>query len=191
MKEKTKFWFQEIKFTLLHPLLLAVIVLVLLFHSYLNEARSTAPEHLPLNFKNVMVTREGIDHEYEPGKDIYPRYSYTGLPEDFAIKKSPDLSLRYEDIASVEIKKGFSSHVAVYTLTINLHKEAAERTRAFSEKYLKRKVAVEIGGKIIEIVTIIDIVSDQLVLTIGRTTLSELEREFRKVTDKIKCEETN
>jgi hypothetical protein len=90
----------------------------------------------------------------------------------------------------VEIKKGFSPHIEVYTLTINLNKEAAERMRVFSEKYLKKRVAVEIDGKIIEIVTIIGVAGDQFILTIGRTSLSEIEREFRKVTDKIRYKDT-
>jgi len=190
MQRKTEFWCLKNQLRLIHFKLLAMMVLLLVCNSYFIEARSTPSQHLPLNFKNVLETREGRDHEYEPGKDIYPRYSYAGLPEDFAIRKSPDFSLTYEDIQSVEIKKGFSPHIEVYTLTINLNKEAAERMRVFSEKYLKKRVAVEIDGKIIEIVTIIGVAGDQFILTIGRTSPSEIEREFRKVTDKIRYKDT-
>jgi len=123
-----------------------------------------------------------------PGKGLYPSYSHGGLPEDFAIKKSPDLTLTYRDIKEVEIERApaYPSDLSAYTVRIHLWKESAERMRIFSAKHIDKRVAIEIDGKIFAIPTILDIMSDDVLITIVRRSLSEIESEFKKVTDKIR-----
>jgi preprotein translocase subunit SecD len=137
-----------------------------------------------------METRGEGDYGYEPGRKLYPRYSYEGLPEDFVVKKSPDVSFKDRDIEYVEIKKDpFSpAHMSSYIVTIYLQGKSAERMRAFSEKHLKKRVAIEIDGKIINIPTINDIVENKFSIIFVKTSISDLENEIKKVTDKIRIE---
>lgn len=145
-----------------------------------------------LNFKTVQEAAGDKNYEYEPGKGLYPRYSNEGLPEDFVIKKIPDLSLTYRDIKKVEIQRApaYPSSLSAYTVRIHLWKESAERMRIFSAKHLDKRVAMEIDGKIFKIATIIDIMSDEVLVTIARSSLSEIEKEFKKVTDNIRIKES-
>ena len=62
--------------------------------------------------------------------------------------------------------------------------------RIFSAKHLDKRVAMEIDGKIFKIATIIDIMSDEVLVTIARSSLSEIEKEFKKVTDNIRIKES-
>jgi preprotein translocase subunit SecD len=75
-----------------------------------------------------------------------------------------------------------------YIVTIYLQGKSAERMRAFSEKHLKKRVAIEIDGKIINIPTINDIVENKFSIIFVKTSISDLENEIKKVTDKIRIE---
>jgi hypothetical protein len=88
----------------------------------------------------------------------------------------------------VEIERApaYPSSLSAYTVRIHLWKESPERMRIFSAKHIDKRVAIEIDGKIFAIPTILDVMSDEVLITVARRSLSEIESEFRKVTDKIR-----
>ncbi len=152
---------------------------------------SCAVKWSAINFKAVHESANQGNGDYELGKELYPKYSYEGLPEDFTIKRSPDLSLSYADIELVEVRKNpySPSYLSVYDVTIHLNNEAGERMHAFSVKHLKRRVAIEVDGKIICIGTLAYVVDNELVVMIIKTSSAEIENTFGKVTDKISIKE--
>jgi preprotein translocase subunit SecD len=164
------------------------VIFLLLLYSCFSGIHGNVAQSCALNFKSVQEENYQGSYAYEPGKELYPGYLYEGLPENFAVKKSPDLSLTGEDIELVGIKRNSFSppHISTYIVTIHLKKESAERMRTFTETHLNKKVAMEIDGKIVKIATIMGIISHKLSVAFTRTSLSEIEDEFKKVTGKIR-----
>jgi len=191
MKSKSQVCFSKKQSCFYFEQIVSIVIFLLLCNSCLTDIHSNSSQRRSLDFKTVQEAGGGRNYEYEPGKELYPRYSYEGLPEDFVIKKTPALSLTYEDIELVEIKKDpFSpSYMSTYIVTIYLSEESVKRMRTFSGKHLKKRVAMEIEGKIIKIATIVDIIGDKLSVTFTDASLSEIENVFRKVTEKIKIKE--
>ena len=174
-------------------IILILILISTICNSCFSSIQNNSSQRSVLNFKAVLEGGTLKNLGYEPGKELYPSYSYEGLPDDFLIKKSPDLSLTDRDIKLIEIERNqFSpSYMAVYTVTIHLQQESAERMRTFSAKYLNKRVGLEIDGKIFKITTLIDVMSSQVVVHIARTSFSEIESQFRKITDKIRIKGKN
>jgi len=139
--------------------IISMVVFLLVCSSCLPGIHNESSQRRELNFKTVQEVPSDKNYEYEPGKRLYPKYSYEGLPEDFVIKKSSDLSLTYKDIKEVEIERApaYPFSLSAYTVRIHLWKESAERMRIFSVKHIDKRVAIEIDGKIFAIPTILDI----------------------------------
>lgn len=169
-----------------------IVVVLLLFSSCMADIHNELSRRRELNFKTVQEVPSEKNNRYEPGKRLYPRYSHEGLPEDYVIKKSPDLSFSYKDIKEVEIERApaYPSTLSAYTVRVHLWKEPAERMRIFSTKHIDKRVAIEIDGKILAIPTILDIMSDEVLITVARRSLPEIESEFKKVTEKIIIKES-
>ena len=59
-----------------------------------------------LNIKKVIANPNMINNsDYEYGKMLYPQYDYEGLPNNFMIKKTPDISFEPKDIKLIEVIK--------------------------------------------------------------------------------------
>jgi len=140
-----------------------------------------------LNIKQVIETDDNINSNYEYGRNLYPQYSYHGLPDNFLIKKDPDISISPKDIELVEIKRmPFSPpNMQVYTIAIHFHPIAANKIKAYTEQNLSNRIALEIDGKIFVIVKVLDITKDEVNITLGKISLDEIEKEVRKICDNV------
>jgi preprotein translocase subunit SecD len=143
-----------------------------------------------LNFKEVLDAVGEREGEYEPGKHRYPDYEVKGIPETFVIKKTPDLVIADSDIESIEVKTDrYSSPKPAWSVRVRLFEGASERMRVFSESNLKKRVAIEVDGVIVQIPTVQGVLTNEIGLTFVSVPLSEIETTLKKVTHKIRTEE--
>jgi preprotein translocase subunit SecD len=141
-----------------------------------------------LNIKQI-ITSSNIETQsnYENGKALFPQYQYHGLPEDFLIKKSPDLSFSYGDIKSIEIDRMpfyFPDKLA-YNVSISFHPLAGERLFAYTKQNVNEKVALEIDNKIFVIATILEPLRTKMVITVGNKTVKQIRSELSKICNNI------
>lgn len=124
---------------------------------------------------------------YESGKKLFPEYQYHGLPEDFLIKKRPDISFSSDDIKSIEIDKMpfYPVNKLEYEVTINFHPSSAERLFAYTKQKTNQKIALEIDNRIFVIATILDPLRTKMVITVGNKTVNQIRNELSKICNNI------
>jgi len=107
-----------------------------------------------LNIKQVLLTDDKINSNFEYGKNLYPEYSYCGLPDNFLIKKTPDLSIAPKHIKSVEIRKMSHSRTRMPAFLVDIHfdSSAATEINAYTKQHMNEEIALEIDNKIFVIV---------------------------------------
>jgi hypothetical protein len=141
-----------------------------------------------LNIKQVITDEKpGINSNYEYGKELYPEYSYHGLPETFLIKKSAGISFRPSDIESIRIAKllFIPADLEEFTVTITFTSSAGKRLHDFTKRNLDSRIALEIDRKIFIIATIMDPIGSIMNITVGNRSVEEIRKELSKVSKNI------
>ena len=171
---------------------ITLIMAFILLYSNLDTAYSKDKDALHcLNIKKVITDNNVRDNsEYEYGKLIYPQYERYGLPENFMIKKTPDVVFRPDEIKSIKIKNQPFIRLS-YVVTINLEPSGQKKIDAYAKKNINSLVALEIDNNIIVMPKItgeIDTMQTTLQFTIGNKTIQEIEMELRKISKDIVIE---
>jgi len=169
--------------TRLIHILISFTILVFSSPTHANQGRTNC-----LNVRQISVNPDlNSDPNYEPGRELYPKYSYHGLPDNFLVKRIPDISINSIDISLIKIKKmQFSSSSGeVYTVTIYLDSTAARKMQEYTMENLGKKVALETAGKIFVVVTIVNVISDELNITLLGKDIDEVEMQLRKLSQNI------
>ncbi len=165
---------------------LLLLPLVLLF-GFSGGERHQEAVHC-LNIKQVITDEKpSINSNYECGKELYPEYSYHGLPETFLIKRSADISFRPSDIESIRIAKlpFIPAGLQEFTVTITFTSSARKRLHDYTRRNLNSKVALEIDHKIFVIATIMDSIGSIMNITVGNRSVEEIRKDLSKISKNI------
>lgn len=124
---------------------------------------------------------------YVKGKELYPEYSYHGLPENFLIKKTPDVTIDPKGIRMVEIRKMRFAPVNMpaYTIIFHFNTSTAIKIRNYTKENLNTHVALEVDGKIFVIAKILDVVENKLNISVAKKDINEIKCTVRKISRKI------
>ena len=156
----------------------------------MSKSSLLAEENLyALVFKEV-ITDQDVPFEparYVFGRHSYPQYSYHGLPEHFLIKKSPDISIAPTDIESVRIVRNqFSaSYMLHYMSTITFKPSVANHLFEYTKRNLKKRIAIEIDGRILAIPTILQPIENVLLLDTAGMPIDVLQSTFQKISTNV------
>lgn len=150
------------------------------------DIHSEEPVH-SLNFKQVLLNPSSQRiGEYDYGVVSYPNHRREGLPDDFLIKKHPDISFKASDIKSIRIGKAVTaSNETFYNITIVLNKSAGENLYKFTKLNENKRVALEIDNEIISIPTIISPISDTMTIGGSDKSVNEIKAIFSKISKNI------
>ena len=168
-----------------YKLIFPVFLFLLMFGGNLQ-----AEENLyALVFKEV-ITDQDVPFNpgrYVFGRHLYPQYSYHGFPENFLIKKSPDMSIAPTDIESVSIVRNpFSqSHVLHYMSTITFKPRVANQLFEYTKRNLEKRIAIEIDGRILAIPTILQPIENILLLDTAGMPIEVLQSTFQKISANV------
>ena len=172
---------RHMRYKLIFPVFLFLFMLV---------GNLQAEENLyALVFKEV-ITDQDVPFNpsrYVFGRHLYPQYSYHGLPENFLIKKSPDISIAPTDIESVSIVRNpFSqSHVLHYMSTITFKPRVANQLFEYTKRNLEKRIAIEIDGRILAIPTILQPIENILLLDTAGMPIEVLQSTFQKISANV------
>jgi hypothetical protein len=145
-----------------------------------------------LHLKRVVTDETVVNKsEFEYGKRLYPEYSYHGLPDNFLIRKNPDISFRGSDIKLIEIKKlpFLPADMLEFIVTITFNDSAAARLYSYTQRNTNIKVALEVDKLIFIIASILDPIHEEMNITVGNRTIEEIKDEFSKICKNIKIGE--
>jgi phosphohistidine swiveling domain-containing protein len=140
-----------------------------------------------LNFKQVLLNPSSPRiGEYDYGVVLYPNYRRQGLPDDFLIKKQPDISFKSSDIKSVKIAKTVADpNAKFYNITIVLTESAGQDLYRYTKLNENNRVAIEIDNEIISIPTIISPISDTMTIGGSDKSVDEIKAIFSKISKNI------
>jgi len=166
----------------------AVLFLLLILIPSFSQGELQGVAVHALNIKQVTTDKSlEINANYEYGKNLYPQYSYHGLPKSFFIKKSADISFRPSDIESIEIRKPpfIPPGLEEFTVTITFSRLAGQRLRDYTEQNVHNKIALEIDNSIFVIATIMDPMETVMNITVGNRSIAEIKDELSKISENI------
>jgi hypothetical protein len=168
--------------------LMSSFTLLLIFWPVLSHCEPDQQALPNLSFKRVVLHGgSAFKGDYEQGKYLYHDYSLMGLPENFLIKKTPDISFNPSEIEWVEITKMpfVQPGILAYDIKIVFDESAKEKIRKYTSRNVNKRIALEIDEKILAIATIVEPVATEMVISVSDKTVDELEKEFSKVSEKI------
>jgi len=168
---------------------ISCIVLVFGFPSHASQGQMGC-----LNVRQIIVDPNlSTNPNYEPGRELYPKYSYHGLPDDFLVKKTPDISINASEIKLIKIKRMPFSSLSdqVYTVTFYLDSRAAKKMQEYTVTNVGKKVALETADKIFVVATILNVISDELSITVLGKDVGEIEVQLRKLSQNIVVDNSN
>ena len=141
-----------------------------------------------LNIKKIIVNPNKINNsDYEYGKMLYPQYDYEGLPNNFMIKKTPDISFVPKDIKLIEVIKEpwIPDNMLEFTVNIFFNPSGQRKINPYSNQNINKKVALEIDSKILVIGTILEKIENEMQVIINKKTAQTIAAELRKVSNNV------
>jgi len=190
---------------MIKKLLLCIICFVVHIPSY--SISEKGPEgKIFLEIKEV-VTDEAISRsssEYEYGKILYPKFSSEGLPEDFLIKKKADLVIDPSDINEIIISKDYQSiefqkimkeitgvpeDKNTFSISIILSNSEVEKLCRSSKRFVGKKIAIVINGKIFSILSVLDPICSAINISVIGIKIEDIVNDVEKLSDNITVNE--
>jgi hypothetical protein len=169
----------------LRQIIILTMVLFSLVFAFPSNGRKEKASHY-LNLRNV-ITDPGVKHEsdYEYGKLIYPRYKAIGLPDNFMIKKSPDLSFGSQELKVIRIARQSFSNVESYVVSIVFEASIGDKLTKYTKNKIGDEIAVAVDEYILVIARILDVFDKELTFTVTNRKLNEIEDKLSPVSRKI------
>ncbi len=133
-----------------------------------------------LNFKQILLVQDNkVEAGYEYGKECFPEYSFHGLPETFLLKKAADISFSPSQVESIEIRRMpyIPPTMLNFQIIINFDKLGSKKLYAYTTKMVNKRVALEAGSKVFNVVTIMEPIEN------GHISFSLIEKPFTEVRD--------
>ena len=161
--------------------ILIIIVLIIL-------TNNVAANDSCLNFKKVIDNnRLKIDSNYMYGKDIYPRYKFQGLSENFLIRIEPNISIPSSKIESVKVIKIDNKQIKYnqYMIIIKFSYDISEKIFKYTNENINQKIAIEINGNIFNIFTIFTPVREEMRIGIVNQSLDDIIQILSNICDEI------
>lgn len=169
---------------------IGIVIITLLFLSNANSTLAFDNSDLSQLLIKRVVLIDGLisETDYVKGKELYPEYAYIGLPENFLIKKEPDIIIYPKEIRLVEIKKMIfvSATMEVYTITFHFDDSIKAKIQEYTEEHLDELIALEINSEIFCIAKIIDIIEGELTVSIGNKSFDEVNFYVKKIARNIR-----
>jgi len=140
-----------------------------------------------LSIKKVVIDPQYQDNDkYESGKSRYPSFARSGLPENFLIKKVPDIVIYREDIEYITIDNAdfVTSSKPVYEIFIRLKPSMSKVMSNYTKSNLGNHISIEIFGEVIAIAKIIGVISDEMVLSTSQD-INKIEKSLRQISDNV------
>jgi hypothetical protein len=141
-----------------------------------------------LNIKQIIVNPNKINNsDYEYGKMLYPQYDYEGLPANFMIKKTPDISIEPKDIKLIEVIKEpwIPENMLEFIVNIIFNPSGQKKIYPYSNQNINNKVALEIDSKVFVIGTILEKLENEMKVIIKKKTAQTIADELRKVSNNV------
>ena len=164
----------------------ALVVLLVYSALFFSIVGAKAEPLYNLNIKQVLLTDDNINSNYEYGKNLYPEYSYCGLPDNFLIKKTPDLTIAPEHIKLVEISKMHSlTRMPAFTVVIHFDSPTASQINAYTKQHMNEEIALEIDNKIFVIAKNLGSSGKEVQIALVKENIEALEEDLKKICSNV------
>ncbi len=93
--------------------------------------------------------------EFEPGKSVFPGYKMHWLPDDFLVKKSPEVKFSSADISHITIEQIFISGTpGNFLISIKLVDSASKVFDSYVGNNVGVQALIKINNRVLNVVTI-------------------------------------
>ena len=166
-----------------------ILFIILFLNISIAESKNESIADNGFCLKQVIEdTNLKANDNYEYGRELYPRYKESGLPDDFLIKKAPDLCIEPVHIKEIRISKQppFPGAHQSYEIKITFDKLAASKMIVFTKSNLKKRIAMEVDGEIISIAPILDPIEDVLIIFVAsEKSIQEMKAIYFRISKNI------
>jgi len=108
-----------------------------------------------LSFFTVKKTCGDCKIEFEPGRSVFPGYKMHWLPDDFLVKKSPEVKFSSADVSNITIEQiSMSGTHDNYMISIKLVDSASEVFDSYVGNNVGAQVLIKINNRVLNVVTI-------------------------------------
>lgn len=124
-------------------------------------------------------------YNYTKTKDIFPNYSYLGLPSEILIKPQPDLSVEPNDIVKIIIFNypSTSSGYLYFNVRFIFSANLSAVLKEYSSKNIGKHIALEIDGEIFVIPKILTIIENDFDITMASKNFDNVKKILSKVSE--------